>query len=310
MTIAQTDEPTLQKPLRLWPGVVIVVLQWLFRFVVPIVVPDAEFFGAIGGVFGGLAIIVWWAFFSRAARSERWGAVVLMIVALVATSRVLHESVATAAMGIGFYVYAIPVLCLAFVVWAVAARHLPDGLRRAAMVATILLACGAWALVRTGGSGGFGGSDFAWRWSQTPEEWLLAQGDDEPGGAPAGCGRHGDRGRGAGSPTGPAFADRIATASSPASRSRPTGRRRRRSSCGAGRSDRAGRPSRSTATSSTPRSSAVTTRSSPATTRAPASRCGDIVTRPGSGSRMPAPVRAPRRPSAMAASTHSVRPES
>ncbi len=136
--------------------------------------PDAEFFGAIGGVFGGLAIGVWWAFFSRAPRSERWGAVVLMIVALVATSRILHESIATAAMGIGFYVYAIPVLCLAFVVWAVAARHLPDGLRRAAMVATILLACGAWALFRTGGAS-FSGSDFAWRWSQTSEERLLAQ---------------------------------------------------------------------------------------------------------------------------------------
>ena len=35
MTIAQTDEPTRQKPLRLWPGVVAVVLQWLARFGVP-----------------------------------------------------------------------------------------------------------------------------------------------------------------------------------------------------------------------------------------------------------------------------------
>ncbi len=141
MTSAQIDEPTLQKPLRLWPGVVIVVLQWLFKSVVPIVVPDAAFFGAIGGLFGGLAIVVWWAFFSRAPRFERWGAVFLMIAALVATSRVLHESIATAGMGIGFYIYAIPVLCLTFVVWAVAARHLPDRFRRAAMVATILLAC-------------------------------------------------------------------------------------------------------------------------------------------------------------------------
>ena len=29
MANGQTDEPTRQKPLRLWPGVVIVVLQWL-----------------------------------------------------------------------------------------------------------------------------------------------------------------------------------------------------------------------------------------------------------------------------------------
>jgi len=82
---AQADEPTRQMPLRLWPGVGIVVLQWLGRFGVPIVVPGAMVFGVFAGLFGGLAIVVWWAFFSRAPRSERWGAVVLMIVALVAT---------------------------------------------------------------------------------------------------------------------------------------------------------------------------------------------------------------------------------
>ena len=69
-----------------------------------------------------------------------------------------------------------------------------------------------------------------------------------------------------GEPSGPAFADPSATASFAACGSRPTGPHRRRSRCGAGRSDRAGRPSRSTAISSTRRSSAVTTRSSPATT--------------------------------------------
>ena len=149
MTIAQTDEPTPQKPLRLWPGVVIVVLQWLARFGVPIFVPEALFFGVFGGLFGGLAIVVWWAFFSRAPRSERWGAVALMILALVATSRIIHESIATGMMGMMFAIYAIPVLSLAFVVWAAGSRRLADRPRRAAMVATILLACGVWALVRT-----------------------------------------------------------------------------------------------------------------------------------------------------------------
>ena len=179
MANAQVDEPTRQKPLRLWPGVVAVVLQWLARFGVPIVVPGAMVFGVFGGLFGGLAIVVWWAFFSRAPRSERWGAVVLMIAALVATSRILHESVATAGMGMLFFIYAIPVLSLAFVVWAVASRHLSDGPRRAAMGATILLACGVWTLVRTGGITGDGDSDFAWRWAETPEERLLAQAGDE-----------------------------------------------------------------------------------------------------------------------------------
>jgi outer membrane protein assembly factor BamB len=82
-------------------------------------------------------------------------------------------------MGMLFYLYAIPVVSLAFVVWAAATRSQPDGLRRATMVATILLACGAWALVRTGGFTADLDSDFAWRWAKTPEERLLAQGVDE-----------------------------------------------------------------------------------------------------------------------------------
>ena len=174
----QASESTRQE-LRLWPGVVVVVLQWLARFGVPLVVPGAVIAGVAGGLFGGLAVVVWWAFFSRAPRSERWGAVVLMVVALVATRPLLHESMAMAGMGVLFFVYAIPVLSLAFVVWAVTCRRLPDGPRRAAMVATILLACGVWTLVRTGGITNDADTDFAWRWSETPEERLLAHAGDE-----------------------------------------------------------------------------------------------------------------------------------
>jgi len=47
-----------------------------------------------------------------------------MIVALAATSRILHESIAAAGMGLLFFIYAVPVLSLAFVVWAVASRQL------------------------------------------------------------------------------------------------------------------------------------------------------------------------------------------
>jgi len=180
MLKSKTDEPTLQKPLRLWPGVVIVVLQWLGRFVVPIFVPEALPFGVIGGLAGGLAIVVWWAFFSRAPRIERLGAVVLMIVALFATPYILHESIATGAMGMLFAILAIPVLSLAFVAWAVVSRRLSDGPRRATMVATILLACGVWTLFRTGGFTGDLDHDFAWRWAETPEERLLAQAGNEP----------------------------------------------------------------------------------------------------------------------------------
>jgi outer membrane protein assembly factor BamB len=78
-----------------------------------------------------------------------------------------------------FYVYALPVLSLAFVVWAVISRRLSVIFRRLTMVATILLACGVWTLVRSGGITGDASADFAWRWAETPEEYFLAQVDDE-----------------------------------------------------------------------------------------------------------------------------------
>jgi len=180
MSVTQTDDRPRQQTLRLWPGVVAVVLQWLAWFALPTFMPEASIFGVIGGLLGGLAVGIWWVFFSRAPRLERWGAVVVTIVALAATPRILHESVATAGMGVLFFLYAIPVLSLALVVWAVASRDLPDGPRRATLVATILIACGGWALVRTGGVTGDSDSDFAWRWAATPEERLLAVADDEP----------------------------------------------------------------------------------------------------------------------------------
>ncbi len=180
MHITNTDNPTSQKPLRLWPGVVAALLLLLVRFVIPVILPNAMFFGLMSGLVCTLAILIWWMFFSRAPWSERLGALALMIVAMLATSRIIHESIATGAMGMLFPLMAIPILSLAFVAWAVASRRLSNGPRRAAMVATILLACGAWTLVRTGGFTANFDNDFAWRWSQTPEERLLAQAGDEP----------------------------------------------------------------------------------------------------------------------------------
>jgi len=176
-----SDELTPREPLRLWPGVLIVVLQWLLRFVVPLFVPAAALVGVLAGPAGLVAIVVWWMFFSRAPWSERWGALALMIVAPVAIRNLTHESIQNGMMGMMFVLYALPpTLSLAFVVWAVATRRLAAGPRRAAMVAAILLGCGVWTLARTNGISGGGSSDLAWRWTETAEERLLAQAGEEP----------------------------------------------------------------------------------------------------------------------------------
>jgi outer membrane protein assembly factor BamB len=178
-TNEKSKETSQHKPLRLWPGVVIVILQLLIRFVLPVFIPGAVAIGIFGGIFLGLAVFIWWTFFSRAPRFERWTAVILMVVALLATSQILHKSMATAMMGMMFPIYSVPVLCLAFVIWAVASRRLSDRPRRITMIATILIASGFWALLRTNGMTGEARQYFAWRWSKTSEDRLLAQTNDK-----------------------------------------------------------------------------------------------------------------------------------
>jgi outer membrane protein assembly factor BamB len=179
MTTTQTGEQTQPKRLRLWPGVAIVALQWLLWLVVPRLVPEATIVGILGGVAAGLVVALWWLFFSRAAWADRLGAIVLMVVALLGTSRLVHRSIATGMMGMMLVGYAIPALSLALVAGAVISRRMSDGLRRATVAGAILVACAAFTLLRTGGVAGSGAADLHWRWTPTPEERLLSQARDE-----------------------------------------------------------------------------------------------------------------------------------
>ncbi len=182
MTLTQQGE---RQPLRLWPGVVAVILMWVVRFGTPIVAPEYRLYAFIGELVGALAVLVWWAFFSRVPHLERWGAIVVIIAAVAATPRILHQSIVGGMMGMMFPIYVIPGMCLALVVWAAISRHLNDGPRRAALAAAILVACGVWALARTDGITGNGHSQFAWRWAPTHEQQLLARTGGDPVAPPA-----------------------------------------------------------------------------------------------------------------------------
>ena len=165
--------PAPRKPLRLWPGVVAVVLLWVARFGLKTAIPGFRGFslGMMWSFGAASAVVLWWAFFSRVPWLERLGAIVLMIVGLGGAWHLRHES-----MGLLWLVgYAVPGLCLALVAGAAASRRLSEGPRRATMAATLLLACAVWTLVRTEGISGDHVAEFGWRWAKSPEERLLAQ---------------------------------------------------------------------------------------------------------------------------------------
>src|SRR5829696_3115433 len=88
------ERMTSPSPLRLWPGIVAVLLQWLSRFGLKALVPGIKGFGqaVMGSLAFTLVLIVWWAVFSRARRIERFGGLALMALALGATWLFKHES--------------------------------------------------------------------------------------------------------------------------------------------------------------------------------------------------------------------------
>ena len=178
-------QPGFTKPIRLWPGVVAAVLLLLLGYVVPAVVPDVLIFGMpamIAGLLGGLvcvlAIVVWWLFLSRLPWVERLSAIALIIFALFVTYRLVHPSISGGAMGYLFFVLAPPILALGLVAWAAFGTRLSKQPRRLSLAAVILVVCAAFTLIRTGGLTATGDNDIHWRWSRTPEEKLLAQGDE------------------------------------------------------------------------------------------------------------------------------------
>ena len=169
--------------LRLWPGVTIAVLMILVRSIARLL-PGGELVAAIAPMAGGVLILLWWLFFSRARWTERVGVLALTIVAGAATYFVVHPSIRGGLMGMMFPVISFPAFALAIVVWAAVAPRLAPRPRLAALAAIVLATCGLFAAIRTDGLLG-GVSQFAWRWTPTAEERFLAQAPAEPAAAPA-----------------------------------------------------------------------------------------------------------------------------
>ena len=156
-----------QKPLRLWPGVVIVILQLISLYAPGYFAPGTMvmFYGMmVSFTLGPLLLLIWWLFFSRARWSDRLGGLALLILAH-GTAVVLADTSAKMVT----LLPGLPWLCAIFV------ASLFFGKRSVAVVAVLVASLG-WTLVRTDGVTGSMDSEYAWRWSATAEEQFLASG--------------------------------------------------------------------------------------------------------------------------------------
>jgi hypothetical protein len=173
-------DPTPRKPLRLWPGLALAALVVFARFVVPLILPTTGMMGVLGAAIGGVLILLWWLLFSRARWTERLGAVALMAVGMLVTSRFVDRSIATSHMGMFLPIYSLPAVTVALVVALAVSRRFSASTRRATIAIAILFACASFTLLRTGGIDGGGLSELHWRWTPSPEDRLLAQAASVP----------------------------------------------------------------------------------------------------------------------------------
>jgi outer membrane protein assembly factor BamB len=169
-------EETPRKPLRLWPGLLIVVVQLLLAYVPRQLAAGsmAMFWGMMASLIGGTLLVwLWWLVFSRARWYDRLGGVALMIAGYAAAVLFSHPSAQVAIMVPG-----IPWLCAAFV-FSLFAR------KRWVTVCAVLVASLGWTLVRTDGVTGDFSTSYSWRWGRTEEQRFLASDASE---APAATG--------------------------------------------------------------------------------------------------------------------------
>jgi outer membrane protein assembly factor BamB len=115
-------------------------------------------------------ILLWWLFLSRAPSwLERIAGVLLLAAGLGATWLLKHESMGPAWM----FAYAVPYAMLGLVGGAVLANRLASK-HRLVFAGALLAATLPWTLTRTEGIDGDHRATFAWRWSATKEQLVLA----------------------------------------------------------------------------------------------------------------------------------------
>jgi outer membrane protein assembly factor BamB len=168
-----------ERRLRLWPAVVLVVVQWLVILVPGWVAPVtmAHFMGwFLGSLLGALGLALWWLLASRLRWADRWLGLAAFLGLGAATFPFWDESLRDSqSNGLFFLViWALPVVTTAWVAWLVATPFLRWPVRRAGLLVVLLLAWGAFLLARTDGTYGSMKATFYPRWSPTEEQRFLA----------------------------------------------------------------------------------------------------------------------------------------
>jgi len=161
------------RPLRLWPGVLIVALQWIF-VIVPGWFAPATMFQFLSAMYAPLVATVlfagWWLFASRASRLDR----LLALAACVAAGGVAMAAADKSITMLNLIFHMIPAVLTGWIAWLVVSGRLRWPVQRAGLLVVFMLVFGYFALVRFEGTYGDFAATYRFRFNPTAEELLLA----------------------------------------------------------------------------------------------------------------------------------------
>jgi outer membrane protein assembly factor BamB len=163
------------KPLRLWPAVLILAVQWAVNLGAARLAPGTviHFYGSfLGPVIGAGLFLLWWLFASRAAWRDR---LLVLLFTIVAGAASVFIDPAEPHVGMfKLFIFGIPTATLAWCVWLLATPWLSWPHRRTGLFVLIALAFGFFALLRLDGVTGDMSAELHWRWLPTTEQQFLA----------------------------------------------------------------------------------------------------------------------------------------
>lgn len=170
---AEPVAPSLApRPLRLWPGLLIVAMQLGVIFIPSWIVPGtlvAFLCMFYAPLVGAVLLLAWWVFFSRASWLDR---ILIPFAAIVLG--LLATQIADKSMPFGLLMYGIPTICAVWVGWLAVSGSLRMITRRAGLLLLLVVAWGYFCTIRLDGIEGNMASEISWRWEPTAEEQFLA----------------------------------------------------------------------------------------------------------------------------------------
>jgi outer membrane protein assembly factor BamB len=166
--------PSNERRLRLWPGIVIVLLQWPLIVVPGWIAPGTmmHFMSMfLVPMIAGAAVACWWLFASRLRWLDRVLILLICAVGAAAAYFLSHPSFGF----FGIAIYMLPWVTTAWVAWLVVSLRLRWSVRRAGIVCIFVVGWAYATTLRLEGVDGSMSATLDYRWAPTAEEKFLAE---------------------------------------------------------------------------------------------------------------------------------------